>query len=993
MNTLRYAIYQISALSILSSQAEIPSLTISEENKEYMTETIYQENCAMFHQIMAVLDMPTMNIGICESLLQYLVCIDFEGVFNRPSYGRTKYLQEKSEKMFSPDGIRLDLGQGFESFVSFERSASMSRRSKIYFIRKDIADKVYHRVMLGMDIGKCQLSKLYAYNGLLFTGGIEIESSDFLNDKSIIIIDNPKTVVLNVSVITVEDDGTDNPVRKYHRVEKISDVEVEEFDGEGLVSVELAKKMDNSEKHLHHSFQIRLPYIKGVVHEVDFKELFAELGVTEIEDIFGVKHPVSDVNMILTKSMFKGFGWMTKNGLSWGEYLNRCLQYDYHLFVSGQDQEENENLIELNYQLLNTAAVSEETFRPKSLPFAWDHSPAEEKEEWLTKATETEYYKLSHDRNGRISYFLKDLRNSSLGIVDRRRKRAELLQKNSKYINEPIFTKELSDTADRLLQQYSIGKLLITGDNRYLSDDLMRFLAVLVKPTSPDVYNALLSECLTENEIYAPKPPYKEQDAYTLLRNPHISRNEEAIVKPMKNIGVYREKYLSHLHYVVMVDSRSLLPDRLGGADYDGDMVKTVADPLLNSCIIKDLPLLKIPAATPLIRDAKNWHDRFAVVKSTFSSRVGQISNAAFRRSVIAYNENTDEENRDKLQKETEILAILTGLEIDSAKSGIKPDLSEYLDVRKTKNAFLTFKNMVSAPKDLKSDLKTRLKWYFELVDWDKITSNIELLPLYGKLMSEGTKLTNIKPATDEELFTFAGDPNWKEKLDKDLLERMASIIADYEEAKQRIRYFRHDTIVMRRQKDIRRILFKQNKEDLYTVEELYHAFDYMTPYKIKRMRKLLEEYNWLFTKPEDREEVMFSESDGYVQQYTDVFCDFSHNGYRILTGILSDIDEMYDKKAFHDRKAVKNGDTKQMKWMVSGLTDSEDYEQRLIENCMYVLSPPDRNAKRIDFKDAVKCAVALGKRQFAMEVLPAVMLDLTVSEQKEKPKKRWFRR
>ncbi len=993
MNTLRYAIYEISALSILFSQAEIPSLVINEENKGYMTETILQENCAMFNQIMAVLRVPTMNVGICESLLQHLVCIDFEGVFDRPSYGKTRRLQEKAANMFSPDGIRLDLGQGFETFVSFERSASMSRRSRIYFIRKDIADKVYKRVTLGMDIGKCQLSKLYAYNGLLFTGGVEIESNDFLNDKSIIIIDNPETVVPNVPVITVEDDGTNNPVRKYNRVERITDVSVEEFDGEGLVSIELAKKMDNSKKHLHHSFQIRLPYTKGVVHEVDFKGLFAELGVTEIEDIFGIKHFVSEVDLILTKSMFKGFGWMTENGLSWGEYLNRCVKYGYNLFVSGQDQEENDQLIELNYQLLNTAAVSEETFRPKSLPFAWDHSPAEETEEWLTKATETEYYKLSHDNDGRISYFLKDLRNSSLGIVDRRRKRAELLQKNSKYINEPIFTKELSDTADRLLQHYSIGKLLIAGDNRYLSDDLMRLLAVIVKPTSTVAYNTLISECLIGNEIYAPKPSYKEQDTYTLLRNPHISRNEEAIVKPIKNAGVYREKYLSHLHYVVMVDSRSLIPDRLGGADYDGDMVKTVADPLLNSCITKDLPLLKIPTATPLIQDANKWQDRFFVIKSTFSSRVGQISNAAFRRSVIAYNENTDDESREKLRQETEILAILTGLEIDSAKSGIKPDLSEYLDTCRIKNAFLTFKNMVSAPQGLKSDLKTRLKWYFEFVDWNKISSNIELLPLYGKLMSEGTKLTGIKPASDKELFTFASDLNWKENLDKDLLVRIQSIISDYEEAKQRVRYFRHDTIVMRRQKDIRRILFMQNKEEEYTVDELYHAFDYMTPYKIKKMRKHLEESNWLFTKAEEREAVMFPYSDGYIGQYADVFCDFSHNGYRILTDILADIDEMYDKKAFHDRKAVKNGDTKQMKWMVNGLTDAEDYEQRLIENCIYILSPPDRNAKRIDFKDAVKCAVALDKRQFAMEVLPAVMLELTISEQKEKPKKRWFRR
>lgn len=34
----------------------------------------------------------------------------------------------------------------------------------------------------------------------------------------------------------------------------------------------------------HFSFQIRLPYIMGVVHTVDFHALFAELGVTEITD-------------------------------------------------------------------------------------------------------------------------------------------------------------------------------------------------------------------------------------------------------------------------------------------------------------------------------------------------------------------------------------------------------------------------------------------------------------------------------------------------------------------------------------------------------------------------------------------------------------------------------------------------------------------------------------------------------------------------------------
>ena len=159
-------------------------------------------------------------------------------------------------------------------------------------------------MMLGMNIGQCQLSKLYAYNALLFTDGRRYQDDSLLSVKHIVVIDNPKSIVKNASVISVEDDGTDNPVRKYHRVEKTADIEITEFDGEGLVSAELAGKIDDSENHLHHSFQIRLPYIKGVVHEVDFKSLFAELGISEITDIWGNQHRVSDVELIINKSMF-----------------------------------------------------------------------------------------------------------------------------------------------------------------------------------------------------------------------------------------------------------------------------------------------------------------------------------------------------------------------------------------------------------------------------------------------------------------------------------------------------------------------------------------------------------------------------------------------------------------------------------------------------------------------------------------------------------------
>ena len=45
-----------------------------------------------------------------------------------------------------------------------------------------------------------------------------------------------------------------------------------------------------------------------------------------------------------------------------------------------------------------------------------------------------------------------------------------------------------------------------------------------------------------------------------------------------------RKHYLGHLSDVIMVDSSMYAADRVGGADYDGDMIKTITDPILNAC-------------------------------------------------------------------------------------------------------------------------------------------------------------------------------------------------------------------------------------------------------------------------------------------------------------------------------------------------------------------------------------------------------------------------
>lgn len=105
---------------------------------------------------------------------------------------------------------------------------------------------------------KCQLSKLYAYNGLMLSGGTRIEGIDIDKPHRVIVVDNNE-IDASAKVISVEDTTGKGSVRKYERVEKVEDFHVTEFDGEGIVSKKYAEIIDKAfcGTHCHTSFQIR----------------------------------------------------------------------------------------------------------------------------------------------------------------------------------------------------------------------------------------------------------------------------------------------------------------------------------------------------------------------------------------------------------------------------------------------------------------------------------------------------------------------------------------------------------------------------------------------------------------------------------------------------------------------------------------------------------------------------------------------------------------
>ena len=903
--------------------------------------------------------------------------------------------------------IFLDLGGGKHHYLPFERSGNMSRKATLSFIRADFYEPVRERIMLDMKIGMCQLSKLYAYNGLMLSGGVRIDVPSIFRDDSIIVVGNDKSVCYDVDVITVEGEGeVTGGQKKYRRVNKRINLSILRYDGEGIISKRCAALIDRiyCGEHIHSSFQIRLPFIKGMLHEVDFQDFYREMGITSITDIWGIRHPISKIDIILTKSQFKGFGWLEDSNMTWSDFLSALRKYKHAIYITNVSKEKPEQFTELNYQFLSTVDMTADEFRPLDLPFGWDHSPEEDRRHWITKETELQYYRLCCDRKARLDYFLDVLGRRSTDKTGRDYVLASILRKNPLMIGEYVYQSMLTDKADSILKQYALGRLIVEGDNRFLSDDLLEFMVWIGGDHISHQKKKLIFSSEAKaikfrgNAFFAPGTKYKTGGKCTLLRNPHISRNEELQLNVYGKLENMRKFYIGGLMDVIIPDPASLAAERLGGADFDGDMVKTIADPTLNRCvnrnyrqagkqeqmiyeegdippdIYKNIPLLHIPAEEPRIRDANDWHARFETVRDTFSSRVGLISNTAFRKSVIAYNENSDAQEREALEHEIEMLTILTGLEIDSAKSGIKPDLSEYISsVPRTarNNIFLRYKELAAQAERKRAwyepTYAKRLEAYFDSIDWDTVSSNVERLPYLSMMLKKHTPRLKDKPAADEELFVFAQTEDWRDELDPSILAVTEQLLDEYDACLSRIRACRAPLKTTGRKNDVERILFSRGQEDQYDPDELYALFRQLPDDRIKAMLEKLKESRWQYLRREQREELLSGMLPEYMfEEYIALLCDFRCGGFKLLADILLDIDE---ENTGSDRKRyIRQEDSNTFVLMMRAYLDkpfSRSAKDAVSAKCRELLE------QYINPGYAVRYFAALGRRRQMFDILP----------------------
>ncbi len=674
------------------------------------------------------------------------------------------------------------------------------------------------------------------------------------------------------------------------------------FDGEGIISLEfceqirksLCAKMGNTKYESSTSFQIRLPYVKGMVHSCDFKGFFKEKGNDKIQHIYlndGTIVNLENVKMILTESQFKAASFM-KCGKNESikcvrDFFKLINKYNYHIGVIDANQKRM-GLCSLEYQFIST------------LP--------------LSKADIDGIYSDNKWRiNGQCSpkRIIKSLLDDTSGTSEKEKEVFNLNRNfyfaTKKYINRK------KEVYNRLKNKARFCKFDVLGTRRYLSGDLLEFLYYIGFENKLAFTNEL---SLRKNQFYMPaRNPRNSIDVF--LRSPHYSRNEIVVLnrRPV-NLFEEREKYFSHLTGIVMINPSSLASERLGGADYDGDTVlvirdKKIVQPVLNSIVhscdkklVYDYLPCKIPSLRGKTMQYDDYADRLQCLQNTFSSRVGILSYEAIIRSSIIYDKENSVDNNHAIISD---YTMLNGLEIDSAKSGRKPKFtpSKYEDIYDLK-AFMKAKNDYELNGDISSIRDYNYNYWEDEFEGESYGSNI----CYASL-----KMSSIELFNDDE---------YKYKNNNDLKTDCLRS-SDYPKT------LAIALIYANSMKLIRRLFSKKAKQlKKNRLERIYHQLDEILSSKNINADDFLlnfdvdniKAFDLLKTYVTDNNYHYLSNYDDKIQylkklfdikdsKYFDALADFSNDGFRLvfiyLNYALNKVTKIVFKSSEKERERINN--------------------------------------------------------------------------------------
>lgn len=268
---------------------------------------------------------------------------------------RVQFLPDYIHVVASTNSEYLRAVKGFRvNGIKFARLVGTNgglKNSTVVFVNEKLVGELRRRIDNGRDQNVKQVpGKFEAYRALCCSGSIPVSMP-----HGVIVVDDCKTK-FREDIIMLNDEGREEPLMM---IEENAEVELDESDGYGLMSPELAQRWSDELGlgYMASGVCLRNSFTKGMVFPFDFHE-FAEkvAGKHEVVDAWGDTRDVRNAELILTTSQLKL--WSAYPNME--AYLANCEENHYTFAVTKAAPEALEDRRALNYQFVQSYFLNDD---------------------------------------------------------------------------------------------------------------------------------------------------------------------------------------------------------------------------------------------------------------------------------------------------------------------------------------------------------------------------------------------------------------------------------------------------------------------------------------------------------------------------------------------------------------------------------------------------------------------------------------------------------
>lgn len=547
---------------------------------------------------------------------------------------KAHYKQIAKRNGFYINGIR---------YVSFMASAGMIRRNTALFINNNYKYQLVSLLENGRD-GNVELvsAKWGAYFSLYSSSTLPVSFP-----RIAIISDKTMKVTRHVDFVEYRGVGIDDDV-----TEKDYEFEANCFDGQGLISPQLANKW-SGELDLDYTFSeavIRGPFLKGLAVVFDFVRFAKEIaGTYEFIDIYGDVQDIREIDLLVSESQFKL--WASYQNT--GEYTRSCQKNELGFGISKVNPEKERSYSRTSYQFLQVLNLNDVDIARLCEPSI----------RWFREVS-------GGSADSMILYAIGEgkLKPDDFEKADVTTK-AILL--NPALARDRYIQERFIKTLEKKKKESFMGSILIQANYQLMiADPFFQCCHVFGLANAP---------LLKDGEHYSEYWQNRGISKIAAIRSPIVHHSEVNILNLQERPDT-REWY-SFIHSGIIFPTNGIGMDCAihGGADFDGDLVCTINSPEIIKGKRPGLPIMYESSKAQKEKvDAGDDGKQIENQLRGFNSKVGYATNVSSSLYTLLAEFPKGSREYETIEKRLKIGRVIQGEIIDSVKGLHSPPFREH---------------------------------------------------------------------------------------------------------------------------------------------------------------------------------------------------------------------------------------------------------------------------------------------------------------------------